>query len=86
VQALLPDLEVRSGGSTSVDITMAGVDKAFGMTRLAEHTGIPLAEMVFVGDRLDEGGNDYPVLALGVPSVAVHGWQDTAAYLESLGL
>lgn len=86
VQALLPDLEVRSGGSTSVDITMAGVDKAFGMTRLAEHTGIPLTEMVFVGDRLDEGGNDYPVLALGVPSVAVHGWEDTAAYLESLGL
>lgn len=80
----LPGLEVRSGGSTSIDITRAGIDKAFGMQRLAELTGIPLGSMLFFGDRLDEGGNDYPVLALGVPSVAVDGWEDTAAKLDEL--
>ena len=53
VAPLLPDLEVRSGGSTSVDITLKGVDKAYGMKRLAEMTGIALEEMIFVGDRLD---------------------------------
>ncbi|MFC4555520.1 HAD-IIB family hydrolase [Georgenia faecalis] len=77
VAADLPELEVRSGGSTSVDITRKGVDKAYGMRRLAEHTGIALEDMVFVGDRLDEGGNDYPVKALGVPCVAVSGWEET---------
>ncbi|MGA1838879.1 HAD-IIB family hydrolase [Herbiconiux sp. 11R-BC] len=82
VAELLPDLEVRSGGSTSVDITRAGIDKAYGMNRLAELTGIPLDEMLFVGDRLDEGGNDYPVKALGVATVAVEGWPDTAAFVE----
>lgn len=80
----LPGLEVRSGGSTSIDITRAGIDKAFGMQRLADLTGIPLTSMLFYGDRLDEGGNDYPVLALGVPSVAVDGWKDTAAKLDAL--
>lgn len=84
VSARLPDLEVRSGGSTSIDITQAGIDKAFGMRQLAEHTGIPLSAMLFYGDRLDEGGNDYPVLALGVPSVAVDGWEDTADKLDAL--
>jgi phosphomannomutase len=84
VQALLPDLEVRSGGSTSVDITRRGIDKAYGMNRLAELTGIPLADMLFVGDRLDENGNDYPVKAMGVDCVAVEGWEDTAAFLEVL--
>ena len=84
VSARLPGLEVRSGGSTSIDITQAGIDKAFGMQRLAEHTGIPLSAMLFYGDRLDEGGNDYPVLAIGVPSVAVHGWEDTADRLDAL--
>jgi len=84
VQALLPDLEVRSGGSTSVDITRRGIDKAYGMIRLAELTGVPLAEMLFIGDRLDEDGNDYPVKVLGVECVAVTGWEDTAAYLETL--
>lgn len=84
VQALLPDLEVRSGGSTSVDITRRGIDKAYGMNRLAELTGIPLGDMLFVGDRLDENGNDYPVLALGVDCVAVENWEDTAMFLDGL--
>jgi phosphomannomutase len=39
VAARIPDLEVRSGGSTSVDITHRGIDKAYGMTKLAEQTG-----------------------------------------------
>lgn len=84
VAARLPDLEVRSGGSTSIDITRAGIDKAHGMNALTEHTGIPLSEMLFYGDRLDEGGNDYPVLALGVRSIAVSGWEDTATKLDEL--
>ena len=84
VAALLPDLEVRSGGSTSIDITRVGIDKAYGMSRLREATGIEYADMLFYGDRLDEGGNDYPVLALGIPSVAVDGWEDTVERLEAL--
>lgn len=84
VAARLPDLEVRSGGSTSVDITHRGIDKAYGMKQLADATGIDLDDMLFIGDRLDPDGNDYPVLALGVPCHAVEGWQDTVEYLEEL--
>ncbi|WP_269304014.1 HAD-IIB family hydrolase [Aeromicrobium sp. HA] len=84
VAAVLPDLEVRSGGSTSVDITHRGIDKAYGMRQLADATGIGLDAMLFVGDRLDPEGNDYPVLALGVDCHAVEGWQDTVDYLEGL--
>lgn len=84
VAELLPDLEVRSGGSTSVDITRKGIDKAYGMAKLAAVTGIDLQEMLFVGDRLDEAGNDYPVKALGVPCHAVTGWTDTAQFLTTL--
>lgn len=80
----LPDLEVRSGGSTSVDITHRGIDKAYGMRQLAEQTGIPLDDMLFFGDRLDPDGNDYPVLALGVPCQAVEDWQHTATLLDAL--
>lgn len=82
VAARLPGLEVRSGGSTSIDITAKGIDKAYGMRRLTELSGIPLDQMAFVGDRLDPDGNDYPVLALGVRSVAVHGWEQTADAIE----
>lgn len=84
VQDALPDLEVHAGGTTSIDVTRHGIDKAYGMRRLAEVTGIALEEMLFVGDRLDPDGNDYPVKAIGVPTHAVTGWQDTAGFLRAL--
>ncbi|WP_156760635.1 HAD-IIB family hydrolase [Microbacterium karelineae] len=84
VAARVPDLEVRSGGSTSVDITRKGIDKAYGMNQLAEQTGIALDDMLFYGDRLDPDGNDRPVLDMGVPCIEVTGWEDTADKLDSL--
>lgn len=80
----LPDLEVRSGGSTSIDITRRGIDKAYGMRKLIELTGIAAEQMLFVGDRLDEGGNDHPVIAVGVRTQAVDGWEDTALLVSRL--
>lgn len=80
----LPDLEVRAGGTTSIDITRHGIDKAYGVRQLSDVTGIPLDHMLFLGDKMNPDGNDYPVKAAGVPSHAVTGWQDTADYLERL--
>lgn len=80
----LPELEVRSGGSTSIDITRKGIDKAYGMNKLAAATGIKLDDMLFYGDRLDVGGNDRPVLDMGVACVSVDGPADTADYLDEL--
>lgn len=82
VQKLLPQLEVRSGGSTSIDITRMGIDKAYGISKLAELTEISIDDMLFVGDRLDIDGNDYPVKALGVPTHAVENWHETAQFIE----
>ncbi len=73
----LPELEVRSGGSTSVDITQKGVDKAYGLSELAKQTGIAVQDILFIGDRLDPAGNDYPVLRLDIDAYAVTDWEDT---------
>ncbi|MCF8588154.1 HAD-IIB family hydrolase [Gordonia liuliyuniae] len=80
----LPELEVRSGGSTSVDITAKGIDKAFGARRLTEILDLGIADILFYGDRLDEGGNDRPVADLGIDSVQVHGWEDTFGKLGAV--
>ncbi|HEY0247820.1 MAG TPA: HAD-IIB family hydrolase [Gryllotalpicola sp.] len=84
VQEQLPGLSVRSGGSTSIDITRAGVDKGYALDRLVAVSGIAIEDMVFVGDRLDPDGNDFPVVRTGVRTHAVTGWEDTVAYLEGL--
>ncbi|MCI1675584.1 MAG: HAD-IIB family hydrolase [Ancrocorticia sp.] len=83
VASRLPDLEVRSGGSTSVDITRKGVDKAYGIAELARQTHTPLSHILFVGDRLDPGGNDYPVLRLGIAAHPVTGWEDTVRFIDA---
>lgn len=80
----LSDLEVRSGGSTSVDITAKGIDKAYGARRLMEILGLTTDDILFFGDRLDEGGNDRPVMDLGIDSIPVHGWEDTYAKLAPI--
>lgn len=81
---LLPELEVRAAGTTSVDVTLIGIDKAYGMKQLIEHAGVTKDEILFVGDKLDEGGNDYPVKSVGIDTIAVEKWEDTALVIETL--
>ncbi len=80
----LTDLEVRVGGITSVDITLPGVDKAFGMTKLIEALSISKDEVLFVGDMLLKGGNDYPVKAMGIDTIQVRDYQDTPFVIEGI--
>lgn len=84
VQALLPDFTVRTAGTTSLDVTKPGVDKAYGMQRLMEATGFTKEEILFFGDKLSPDGNDYPVKALGIDCIAVERWEDTAYALEGI--
>jgi len=80
----LPDLEVRGGGSTSIDVTRKGIDKAYGVSRFLERLGVTVTDVLFIGDRLDDGGNDYPVYSIGVASVPVHDWHGTLAAVTAL--
>jgi HAD superfamily hydrolase (TIGR01484 family) len=80
----LPELEVRLGGTTSVDITRIGIDKAYGMSKLIDALGISKDNILFIGDKLQEGGNDYPVKAMGIDCIEVDGWEHTALVLEGI--
>lgn len=84
VAPLVPELEVRVGGTTSVDVTIIGIDKAYGMTKLLEEMNIAKDNILFIGDKLQEGGNDYPVKALGIDTIEVERWEDTAFVLEGI--
>lgn len=84
VAEMLPDLEVRIGGTTSTDVTMIGIDKAYGMKKLCEAIEISKDEILFIGDKLQEGGNDYPVKAMGIQSIEVRGHEDTIYVLEGV--
>lgn len=78
----IPEFEVRAGGMTSIDVTKQGIDKAYGMKKLMEILDVGKSDILFFGDKMHEGGNDYPVKNLGIDSVAVRDWEDTALALE----
>ena len=56
LDSALPEFSVRMGGSTSIDITLPGIDKAYGIRKLRDILGIPIAAMIYVGDALSPGG------------------------------
>ena len=84
LQKHLPDLEVRVGGLTSVDITRKGIDKEYGINQIKKYLGVDFNEMLFVGDALFPGGNDSAVLRTGVPCFEVSGPEDTKKLIQDL--
>lgn len=80
----LPDFAIRIGGSTSIDITKPGIDKAYGIGKLAKISGFALSDMLFIGDALYVGGNDAPVRDAGVATVAVRDIADTKRVIETI--
>jgi len=84
VAPILTDMGARVGGTTSVDVTVAGVDKAYGMKKLTQQMNIENKDILFVGDKLQPGGNDYAVKAAGIDTIEVKDWQDTADLIERI--
>jgi len=80
---LIPGFSVRMGGATSIDVTKPGIDKAYGIGKLRDVLGISLKEMIFVGDALFPGGNDYPAEQAGVVSIPVCGPHETKRVIET---
>jgi phosphomannomutase len=80
----LPGLSINMGGATSIDITQKGVDKAYGLKKLAQASGIALDDMMFIGDAIFPGGNDYPAKELGLDTVRVKDPDGTLAAIAGI--
>jgi HAD superfamily hydrolase (TIGR01484 family) len=81
---LIPEFSVNLGGSTSIDVTRPGIDKAYGIRKLRETLGISIEEMIFVGDAIFPGGNDYPAKQAGVASIEVRDPEETKRVIEAV--
>jgi phosphomannomutase len=84
VDPLIPEFSVRMGGATSIDVTKPGIDKAYGIGKLRDVLGISIKEMIFIGDALFPGGNDYPAEQAGVVSIPVQAPHETKRVIEAI--
>lgn len=80
----LPEFDVYIGGLTTIDITLKGINKAYGVRWYAEHLGLSPADMLYVGDALYEGGNDAVVEETGIQTRKVAGPSETTVVLDEL--
>jgi phosphomannomutase len=81
---LIPEFSVHIGGATSIDVTRAGIDKAYGIGKLRDLLHIAIDDMIFIGDALFPGGNDYPAKQAGVLSIQVRDPHETKRVIETL--
>jgi phosphomannomutase len=84
VQKLLPDLEARAAGFTTIDITRKGIDKAYGVRQIEKHLHIPIKAMVFIGDALFPGGNDYAARKSGIECIPIKGPEETKKIIRQI--
>ena len=84
LRVALPGLSINLGGTTSIDVTREGVDKGYALKRLSKESGVPLPGMLFLGDAIYPGGNDYPAAEIGVDTVKVRDVAETAAIVSAI--
>lgn len=84
VQPKIPEFNVRAAGITSIDVTKPGVDKAYGINKLLKRLNIKKEEVLFLGDSIMPGGNDYAVEEMGIECISVRSWEDTAYAVEGI--
>jgi hypothetical protein len=84
LEPMIPGFYVHLGGTTSVDVTRPGIDKAYGLRKLRDTLGVDLREMLFVGDALFPGGNDYPAKKAGVTSIQVRDPNESKRVMEAI--
>ncbi len=83
LQPLISEFSIQLGGATSIDVTKPGIDKGYGVMKLHETLGIAIEDMIFVGDAVFPGGNDYPAKQAGVVSIEVRDPHETKRVIEA---
>lgn len=84
LEKILPEFSFHIGGTTSIEITRPGVDKAYGLGKFLKKKNIAAEKVLFIGDKLFPGGNDFPVVSLGVETRAVSGPEETKQVITAL--
>jgi HAD superfamily hydrolase (TIGR01484 family) len=84
LDTLIPEFAVGLGGATSIDVTRHGIDKGYGIRKLRDVLHIAIDQMIFVGDALFPGGNDYPAKQAGALSIEVKDPHETKRVVEAI--
>ena len=81
---LTPEFDYEIGGTTSINAIIPGMNKTFGMTHLLEELNVKKDDILYFGDMTQPGGNDYPIVQMGIDTITVRNHEDTAFALRGI--
>ena len=89
IKGTYPGIDAVVGGQISIDIYPKGNDKSQVLNVIEQERLVPPNEYIFIGDGIQNGGNDYPLAELmdnmeGCDWYHTKGWEHTKEILESL--
>jgi phosphomannomutase len=84
LDTLIPEFSVHLGGATSIDVTQHGIDKAYGIRKLRDILHVAIEEMIFIGDAVFPGGNDYPAKEAGTLCIEIKDPHETKRVIEAI--
>jgi len=84
LETYLPESNVRIGGTTTIDITRKGIDKAYALEKALFYAEVNKDDVLFVGDAVFPGGNDYAAVTFGVDTAQVNNPEDTKNIIRSI--
>lgn len=84
LELLIPDFSAKIGGTTSIDVTHKGIDKAYGIHQIEHVLSTPIKDMAFVGDAIFPGGNDYAALSTGIDCSKVKDVEATKRLIQGI--
>ena len=67
VRANCPDIEITASGATNIELNRVGITKGTALTTLAAHLGIPMSQVMALGD----SDNDLPMIQAAGYGVAM---------------
>ena len=89
IKGTYPGIDAVVGGQISIDIYPKGMDKSQVLNVIEQERLVPPSEYIFIGDGIENGGNDYPLAEL-MDNTEIcdwyhtKGWEHTKEILENL--
>jgi len=80
----LPGFEVSIGGTTSIDVTRKDVNKTLCVRKLKARLGVEKKHMLYVGDALFKGGNDYIMRSTNITCIPVSSPKDAKMLIRRI--
>ncbi len=78
----LPEVSMLINAHSSIDIVPKGFNKAVGLMRYLNKIGLDKSDMVYIGDALFPGGNDYSIVEAGIQNIAIKGPEETELLIK----